>query len=283
MFLENCFSARIHLGGLPVKRLLLASALSLVALAARAQQTTVIQPSGGSASGCTVSGTTNGVVTYNGSSGCNVSALQTMTTAAASTPATFDVGSIFTGGSGTTTFPHYFFQPTGTTAASTWSTAGTLWGGNLPTGYTGNILDVTINGSSTHAAIITGAGALTLASTTKTTSLQITSAGANVGSMTSSAAGHMRVPANGSAPAISACGGSPAIDANANDASGTVTFGSAATTCTITFNIAYTTFAHCLVTFQSSLAAEAYSYTRTAITITATALSGNADYRCDGT
>lgn len=86
----------------------------------------------------------------------------------------------------------------------------------------------------------------------------------------------------GTAPAVSACGGSPSIDTHATDSSGTVTFGSAATSCTITFNAAYVTWAHCTVGFESALAAEAYSYTTSAMTITATALSGKADYVCDG-
>jgi hypothetical protein len=89
---------------------------------------------------------------------------------------------------------------------------------------------------------------------------------------------------SGSAPAVSACGGgTPAVDGNATNFSGTVTFGSAASSCTVTFaNGGFTTFNHCQVTFQSSLAAEAYTYSKTVLTITATALSGSADYRCDG-
>lgn len=133
-----------------------------------------------------------------------------------------------------------------------------------------------------HVTTIGTTGAATIGG-----SLSVTAGGSisfsGRGTITSSAAGHLRMPANGSAPVVSACGTSPAIDATANDGHGTVTFGAGATTCTVTFATAYTTFAHCHVTFQSSLAAEAYSYTKTAITITATALSGNADYSCDGT
>lgn len=87
----------------------------------------------------------------------------------------------------------------------------------------------------------------------------------------------------GSAPVVSACGtGSPAVDANATDTAGTVTFGAGAGSCTVTFNVAYATYNHCVVTFEASLAAEGYTFTLSALTITATALSGKADYHCEG-
>lgn len=89
-----------------------------------------------------------------------------------------------------------------------------------------------------------------------------------------------------SAPAVSACGtGSPAIDANANNKSGTVTAGTVATTCTITFaGTGYSTWDHCRVTAQGEGTVNAsYSYTTTAITVTAGALGGaKIDYDCDG-
>lgn len=87
----------------------------------------------------------------------------------------------------------------------------------------------------------------------------------------------------GAAPAVSSCGTSPSIDANATDTVGTVTVGSSTASCTITFAVAYATFNHCRVTSQQNLAAFAYSYTKTAITVTATALGGDVvDYNCDG-
>lgn len=86
----------------------------------------------------------------------------------------------------------------------------------------------------------------------------------------------------GSAPVVSACGGTVAGDANATDSSGTVAPGTAAS-CTITFGKAYTTYNHCRVTSQTTLATFAYSYTLSAITVTATALAGSKlDYQCDG-
>lgn len=86
-------------------------------------------------------------------------------------------------------------------------------------------------------------------------------------------------------PVISACGtGSPTVDANANAKSGMVTAGTVATTCTITFASAYTTWNHCRVTAQGEGTVNAsYSYTKSAIVVTAGTLGGaKIDYDCDG-
>lgn len=88
----------------------------------------------------------------------------------------------------------------------------------------------------------------------------------------------------GSIPVVSACGsGTPTIDTKATDSSGTVTTGTVATTCTVTFAKAYTTFNHCRVSSQSSISGLAYSYTLSALVVTASVLGGDAfDYDCDG-
>lgn len=86
------------------------------------------------------------------------------------------------------------------------------------------------------------------------------------------------------APAVTG-GTSPTIDAHANNRSGTVTVGSGTvTSATITFaGSGYSTWSHCRVTSQSALASFAYSYTKTAITVTASSLTGAViDYDCDG-
>lgn len=57
-------------------------------------------------------------------------------------------GALFTGGTGTTTFPQFLQQPTAATAVTTWSTAGTWWGVNTASGFTGNFADLRINGGS---------------------------------------------------------------------------------------------------------------------------------------
>lgn len=69
------------------------------------------------------------------------------TNGAASTPALLGSGTIFTGGSATTTKPYWLIEPTGTTSTG-WSTNGTLFGGNAPSGFVGNLFDYQINGAS---------------------------------------------------------------------------------------------------------------------------------------
>jgi hypothetical protein len=82
---------------------------------------------------------------------------------AASTPANIYTGAIFTGGSGTTNFPHLFIQPSGATAATTWSTAGTAFGINAATGFAGKLADFRLAGVqnfsvSSVGAVLVGVG-----------------------------------------------------------------------------------------------------------------------------
>jgi hypothetical protein len=86
------------------------------------------------------------------------------------------------------------------------------------------------------------------------------------------------------APAVSACGTTPAIDANANNRSGTITVGTATpASCTMTFaGTGYASWNHCRVMPHATLVAFAYAYTKTTLTLTGTALSGAIDYDCDG-
>lgn len=67
---------------------------------------------------------------------------------AASTPGVLANGSVFTGGTATTTLPYWFLQPSGATAATTWVTGGTMLGFNAASGFAGNIIDAHINGGS---------------------------------------------------------------------------------------------------------------------------------------
>jgi len=66
----------------------------------------------------------------------------------ASAPAAYYTGAIYAAGTGTTNFPHIFVQPTGATASAAWSTAGTVYGANLPTGFAGNFIDLQLAGVS---------------------------------------------------------------------------------------------------------------------------------------
>lgn len=84
---------------------------------------------------------------------------------AASTPAKLFSGALFTGGSGTTNFPHIFYQPSGATAVTDWNTTGgTFMGGNFASGFSGNIFDFRTNGAASTSPIFryTSAGVMTL-------------------------------------------------------------------------------------------------------------------------
>jgi hypothetical protein len=84
-------------------------------------------------------------------------------------------------------------------------------------------------------------------------------------------------------PVISACGGSPALSSGATDNLGQITVGTATTTCTLTFAQPFATSVRCTVTSGSTLAAFAYVYSLSAITISATVLGGDlVDYSCAG-
>lgn len=66
------------------------------------------------------------------------------TTAAASTPSLSITGTVFSGGSGTTTTPQVYINEGA--APTTWNTAGTILGINAPSGFTGAFLDFHTNG-----------------------------------------------------------------------------------------------------------------------------------------
>ena len=76
---------------------------------------------------------------------------------AASTASANFTGTVFTGGSTTTTFPNVYLNYG--TAPTTFSTSGTLLGINEPSGFAGNVLDVHANGGVTLVNI-TAAGAV---------------------------------------------------------------------------------------------------------------------------
>jgi len=68
---------------------------------------------------------------------------------------------VTSGGTGTTTKPTVLIEPTGTTSTA-WSTAGTGLGVNAPSGFTGRLLDLQLNGTSRFS--ISSAGVLTVTS-----------------------------------------------------------------------------------------------------------------------
>lgn len=84
------------------------------------------------------------------------------------------------------------------------------------------------------------------------------------------------------APALTSCGTTPAIVGT--DMAGTVTMGTTATGCVITFNVPYATAPVCVVTWIATpLASQSYTTSTTAITLTQTSASNNvAKYICFG-
>jgi hypothetical protein len=63
------------------------------------------------------------------------------------TPPVSLTGTWFTGGQASTTKPQFLIEPAGTTS-NNWSTLGTGFGVNAPSGFAGNLLDLQVNGTS---------------------------------------------------------------------------------------------------------------------------------------
>lgn len=86
---------------------------------------------------------------------------------------------------------------------------------------------------------------------------------------------------NGGTPILSSCGTSAVIAGT--DRSGTVTPGTAATSCTIAFHVSYAHDPHCVVSSQTQGVAFGYTHGPSAIVISGTAVAGRKfDYMCDG-
>jgi hypothetical protein len=107
-----------------------------------------------------------GVFSVNSAGWLNMSGVfASSRTSISGTAAVSYTGSVFTGGTGTTNLPHILAEPSGTTAATTWSTSGTFVGINAASGYAGNFIDLRLNG---------GASLFAIASTGAITGLSIT-------------------------------------------------------------------------------------------------------------
>lgn len=108
--------------------------------------------------GTTVSQTPSATTTLDSSG--NLATVGTITNskagAASVTPFTF-TGTILTGGSGTTNFPHLNFDQ-GASKPTTWSTSGTALGMNLLTGFAGNFLDFHVNGAASVFSVASNGG-----------------------------------------------------------------------------------------------------------------------------
>ena len=118
----------------------------------------------GAAGGGIPGGTTgqiqwNSSGSFDGVSGSTVGATGDITLSlagAADTPPLKLTGTWFSGGTSTTTKPQFLIEPTGTTSTA-WSTSGTGLGVNAPSGFTGNLLDLQVNGTSLARFSSTGA------------------------------------------------------------------------------------------------------------------------------
>lgn len=117
-------------------------------------------------------------------------------------------GTVFTGGSGTTTFPQILIQPTGTTAVTTWSTSGTIIGTNVVSGFAGNFLDFHTAGAASVYRVGTGGVVVSNGSSTILAATSIPAGGtAGVGYKFSSAT-NFGIFFGSGAPTLSAAKGS---------------------------------------------------------------------------
>lgn len=78
--------------------------------------------------------------TVTGTPAASVAAIQTNT-------------ALFTGATGTTTFPYLMLQPSGATAETGWSTSGTFLGVNSASGFGGNFVDLHVNNAASVLSI----------------------------------------------------------------------------------------------------------------------------------
>jgi len=98
-----------------------------------------------------------GVFSVNSAGWLNMSGVfASSRTSTSGTAAVSYTGSVFTGGTGTTNLPHILAEPSGTTAATTWSTSGTFVGINAASGYAGNFIDLRLNGGASLFAVTSG-------------------------------------------------------------------------------------------------------------------------------
>ncbi|MDR3534932.1 MAG: hypothetical protein P4L71_00405 [Acetobacteraceae bacterium] len=80
---------------------------------------------------------------------------------------------------------------------------------------------------------------------------------------------------------LSSCGTSPAIATSSTDHVGTITAGTSATSCTLTFATAYASAPSCTVTSRTGLALTYTPSTATLVVSNASLASSVFDYRCD--
>ncbi len=86
---------------------------------------------------------------------------------------------------------------------------------------------------------------------------------------------------NVTSSALSGCGTSPAINASATDTKGTITEGTTATGCVLTFLVAYTVAPDCVISSPTGNTPTSYSTSTTALTIVNISATGDKfTYHC---
>jgi len=135
----------------------LATSPTLVTPALGTPSSGVITNLTGTCTACTANSATTATTAINLSGGSTVTGTPAASTAAIQTNAT-----LFTGGSGTTTFPYWMIQPSGATAETAWSTSGTLLGINTASGFAGNFLDFHVNNGASMVKITSTGGIITV-------------------------------------------------------------------------------------------------------------------------
>jgi len=209
---------------------------------------------------------------------------------AASTSPFYMTGSVFTGGSGTTTFPYMYYNAG--SGVSTFSTAGTVLGMNAVSGFTGNFADYHLNGGSSVYSVdylgdviggghITGAGLSAIpganasSGTVYGTTMDLNTLGGYSHSYFSLNATPRQ---NDTAPTSS--DGSLVGTTSGGYISGL----SGSTTVTITFATSrFATWASCEAsTSVAGIQPYVSSISSSSVTFTMTALTGTLYYHCDG-
>jgi hypothetical protein len=107
-------------------------------------------------------------MTFDGTSVTLAGRLINSYTSLASSPAKVFTGTWFTGGTSTTTKPHFLIEPSGATSTA-WSTSGTGLGVNAASGFAGNLLDLQVNG--TRLINATSGGTLSFTTATRASSI----------------------------------------------------------------------------------------------------------------
>lgn len=103
-------------------------------------------------------------------------------------------GAILTGATATNNLPAMFIQPTGTTAATSWSTSGTGLGMNLASGFAGNFLDFHAAGAASVFSVSSGGSIVMNGNVTLPTGGGVFWAGRSL--LTSSADGNIKITNN---------------------------------------------------------------------------------------